>query len=512
MKSIAHKVMLVILDGWGLGKKAACNAVYMAHTPCMDRLCAQFPNAQLRTDGENVGLPDGQMGNSEVGHINLGAGRVVFQDLVSINLAIRNKTFFSNQVLCEAMDQAAVRGCTLHIMGLVSDGGVHSHIDHLTALCTMAQAYPISRVFVHAFTDGRDCDPHSGRSFMATLHEHCQRTGASIASVCGRYYAMDRDNRWDRVAKAYHLLVKGEGTVFPSADAAMAAMYEAGTSDEFITPCVIDNGSENGRIRPGDVVICANFRTDRCREITQVLTQHDNHEFNMHRLDLHYVTMTRYDAAFAGVKVAFEKDNLSETLGETIARRGFSQVRIAETEKYPHVTFFFNGGREEPFPGEQRVMVASPGVATYDQQPEMSAAGVAQAVCKAIAGSEPDFICVNFANADMVGHTGVFSAVVKAVETTDQCLETILAPARALGYDVVVLADHGNADCVVNEDGSPNTAHTTNPVPLVVVSNRVESIADGILADIAPTVLALMGEPVPPVMTGRVLVRFKEGA
>ncbi|MBL7941301.1 MAG: 2,3-bisphosphoglycerate-independent phosphoglycerate mutase [Flavobacteriales bacterium] len=507
MKQASQKTILVILDGWGHGRHDDSNAIFKANTPFMSGLYQRFPNAELRTDGEHVGLPEGQMGNSEVGHMNLGAGRIVYQDLVRINRSIRDGSFYEIETLKEAMRDAASRGVRLHLMGLVSDGGVHSHIDHLKALCTMAKKNDVQHVLVHAFTDGRDCDPHSGKGFIEDLDRHCQTTGAAIATLCGRYYAMDRDKRWERVARAYHLLVNGEGEIFDSPSSAMDSMYARDVTDEFITPCVMRGFEQEGRIRPGDVVICFNFRTDRCREITQVLSQADFHEYNMHAMDLHYVTMTSYDQSFKNVQIAFEKDNLDATLGEIIADAGKTQFRIAETEKYPHVTFFFSGGREETFPGEYRIMVPSPKVATYDLQPEMSAQRVADEACKTIESVAPDFICINFANPDMVGHTGVFKAIVKAVETTDRCLKQLADVAMPKGYAMVVLADHGNADCAVNEDGTPNTSHTTNPVPVVVIANGITSVTNGELADVAPTILTLMGLEIPSQMTGKVLVK-----
>jgi 2,3-bisphosphoglycerate-independent phosphoglycerate mutase len=504
---MSKKVCLIILDGWGIGRNDSSNAIYVAHTPFADHLNKTYPHAQLRTDGENVGLPDGQMGNSEVGHMNIGAGRVVYQDLVKINIAVRDKSFHENEVLKAAIAKAKSTNCKLHFIGLVSDGGVHSHIDHLKALCDMANETGVERTYVHAFTDGRDTDPQSGLGYMTDLENHIAGTNVKVASVIGRYYAMDRDKRWERVSKAYQLLVHGKGNTYPTSTACLEASYAGGITDEFVEPSLIQNGSDvwQAQIEEGDVVICFNYRTDRCREITQALTQQNFPEFGMNTLSLHYVTMTNYDETFKNVHVAYDKDNLVMTLGEVLEQAGKSQIRIAETEKYPHVTFFFSGGREAEFNQERRLMVNSPKVATYDMQPEMSAQGIADSICTAMDENPADFICLNFANPDMVGHTGVFSAIVKAVETTDACLKQVVEKGLSHGYSLIVIADHGNADYVVNEDGTPNTAHTTNPVPVWILDPEVAALHNGKLADVAPTVLKLLGVSQPEIMTGKSL-------
>lgn len=504
---MTKKVGLIILDGWGHGKKDKSNAVFSANTPFTDSLYHRFAHAELRTDGENVGLPEGQMGNSEVGHMNIGAGRVVYQDLVKIHVAIREKQFQQHPVLLAALQHAKANNKQVHFMGLVSDGGVHSHIDHLKALCSMTQEQGLEKVFVHAFTDGRDTDPKSGAAFLTELENHLQHTPARIASVVGRYYAMDRDKRWERVKKAYDLLRYGKGIAVSSALEAIEQSYADDFTDEFIEPHVIvaDN-KPIATLEEGDVVICFNFRTDRCREITQVLTQQEFPEFEMSTIPLYYVTMTKYDDTYKNVHVVYEKDNLTETLGEVLEAAGKTQVRIAETEKYPHVTFFFSGGREQEFKGERRLMVASPKVATYDLKPEMSAPEIAQTIIADLKENQPDFFCLNFANPDMVGHTGVFSAIIKAVETTDQCLQQVIEVGEQLGYSFIVIADHGNADFAINDDGSPNTAHTTNPVPIWVIDEQIKEVKNGKLADVAPSVLKLMGVAQPAAMTGIALV------
>ena len=504
---MTKKVGLIILDGWGHGKKDGSNAIYTANTPFTDSLYQRFAHAELRTDGENVGLPEGQMGNSEVGHMNIGAGRIVYQDLVKIHVAIREKQFQQHPVLVAALQHAKDHQKQVHFMGLVSDGGVHSHLDHLKALCSMTQDFGLENVFVHAFTDGRDTDPKSGAAFITELEHHLQHTPARIASVVGRYFAMDRDKRWERVKKAYDLLCYGKGTPVHSAMEAIEQSYGADITDEFIEPHVIVSDHEPlAVIKEGDVVICFNFRTDRCREITQALTQQDFPDFGMKALSLYYVTMTKYDETYKNVHVVYEKDNLSQTLGEVLEAAGKTQVRIAETEKYPHVTFFFSGGREQEFSGERRLMVASPKVATYDLMPEMSAPGIAQAMVADLQENQPDFFCLNFANPDMVGHTGVFSAIIKAVETTDRCLQEVVEAGEKWGYSFIVIADHGNADFAINEDGSPNTAHTTNPVPIWILDESVQHVANGKLADVAPTVLKMLGVAQPEAMTGHALI------
>ncbi len=502
------KVALIILDGWGHGRKDATDAIYQAHTPFTDSLYHNFAHAELRTDGENVGLPEGQMGNSEVGHTNIGAGRVVYQDLAKINIAAREKTLHSHPQILAAVRYAREHNVRVHLMGLVSDGGVHSHIRHLQALCEAMHQEHLSHVFIHAFTDGRDTDPTSGVGFIDQLEKSIAHTSIRIASVVGRYYAMDRDKRWERIYKAYALLTQGEGNKFTSAIQAVEESYRQNITDEFIEPAVItdDQGNPLTTIQENDVVICFNFRTDRCREITEVLTQRPMPEYHMKPLSLYYVTMARYDDTYKNVHVIYEKDNLTATLGEVLEQYNKSQVRIAETEKYPHVTFFFSGGREKEFVGEKRIMIPSPKVATYDLQPEMSAQGVADAIIQEMKQNLPDFICLNFANPDMVGHTGVFDAIVRAVQKTDQCLQQVVECGRALGYSFIVIADHGNADCAINPDGTPNTAHTTNPVPIWIIDDEVKHMHNGILADVAPTVLHLLNIPMPAEFSGKSLL------
>jgi 2,3-bisphosphoglycerate-independent phosphoglycerate mutase len=508
----AERFILIILDGWGLGRKPAADAIAQANTPCFDRLMREYPHATLTTFGEAVGLPEGQMGNSEVGHLNIGAGRIVYQELARINKSIRERELHKNPTLIKALQEAKAQGRKVHFMGLVSDGGVHSHISHLEALCDIAQEQGLERVFIHAFTDGRDCDPKSGLGFIRQLEEHIRGTNARLASVVGRYYAMDRDKRWERVKLAYDLLALGKGEASKDILATIRQRYDAGETDEFLKPIFADNGDGEpaATIQDGDLLICFNFRTDRPREISIVLTQRDMPEHDMRKLDLRYVTMTRYDDTFEGVDILFTKDDLSQTLGEVIAHAGRSQVRIAETEKYPHVTFFFSGGREAPFEGEKRIMIPSPKVATYDLQPEMSAPGVTEAIVEEMRTNRPDFICLNFANTDMVGHTGVFSAAMKAAETVDACLDQILQTAQAQGYEAIIIADHGNSDFMINEDGTPNTAHSMNPVPCIFVGPEAQNtrLDDGKLADLAPTILGRMGIAIPPVMDGRNLIRL----
>jgi len=497
------------MDGWGLGADKSSDAIQNANVPFVNSLYDRFPNTVLTTCGEAVGLPEGQMGNSEVGHLNLGAGRIVYQELQRINVAIREGMFLSNPVLLEAIEYAKANHKPLHLLGLVSDGGVHSHINHLKALLDVCAARGLQNVFVHAFTDGRDCDPHSGLGFLEDLQQHMNRSVGKIASVIGRYYAMDRDNRWERVKLAYDALVRGTGKQVKDALQAVRSSYQEGVTDEFILPSVVvtDEDLPVATIKGGDAVICFNFRTDRCREITKALTQQDFPSYDMSCMNLHYTTMTEYDATFENVKVVFQNDNLNNTLGHVLEQFGKKQIRIAETEKYPHVTFFFSGGREIPFEGEQRILVASPKVATYDLQPEMSAFEVTSAILPELEKAETDFVCLNYANADMVGHTGVWSAAIKAVETVDQCVSQVVHKALEKGYTVFLTADHGNADYLVNADGSPNTAHTLNPVPLFIIDNTWRGrIQPGKLGDIAPTILKMMGLPVPPEMTGNILV------
>lgn len=501
--------MLIIMDGWGLGKVASSDAIQHAKAPFTRSLYAQYPNTTLVTFGESVGLPEGQMGNSEVGHLNLGAGRVVYQELQRINVAIREGEFAKNQVLLRSVRYAKDNGKPLHLVGLVSDGGVHSHINHLKALVDICHTEGLKDVFIHAFTDGRDCDPKSGLGFMKELQDHLNKTTGRIATVSGRYYAMDRDKRWERVKLAYDALVNGSGAKSTDAVAAIEAAYAQNVTDEFILPTVILDGSQEpiAKIHNDDAVICFNFRTDRCREITEVLTQNDFPEFNMYKLKLNYTTMTTYDHHFKDVNVVFQNDDLKNTLGEVIQDHQLRQIRIAETEKYPHVSFFFSGGREVPFEGEQRIMIPSPKVATYDLQPEMSAFEVTDALLPEIEKESADFICLNFANADMVGHTGVFQAAIKAVETVDSCVEKIVNAALAKDYAIFLLADHGNSDFMINEDGSPNTQHTTNLVPFFVIDREWRgTVRPGKLGDVAPTILTMMKLPIPKEMTGNVLI------
>lgn len=499
---------LIILDGWGIGDKSKSDAIYNAKTPFMDSLQKNYPSATLLTSGENVGLPEGQMGNSEVGHLNIGAGRIVYQELTRINKSIREGDFFQNEELVRAMQTAKDKNVKLHFMGLVSKGGVHSSQEHLYALCKMANDFGLKDVFIHAFTDGRDCDPKSGLAFMNELETRIESTVGKVATVIGRYYAMDRDNRWERVKLAYDVMVNSIGKPFESAKEAIEDAYSNNITDEFIEPCVIqENGKPIAKIEDGDVVVSFNFRTDRPREISTVLTQQDFHEYNMHKLRLEYYTMTSYDANFENVHVIFRKDNLSNTLGEVLSHLDKSQIRIAETEKYPHVTFFFNGGREETFPLESRILVNSPKVATYDLQPEMSAYEVRDKICAAIKNEKPNFFCLNFANPDMVGHTGVYDAIVKAVETIDSCLQSVVETGLEHSFEFLVIADHGNADYALNPDGSPNTAHSLNPVPVVLVTKeRGITLKDGILADVAPTILRRLMIAAPIEMTGESLV------
>lgn len=502
------KLALLILDGWGYGKKDSSDAIYQANTPVFDRLINNYPNATLLTDGENVGLPNGQMGNSEVGHLNIGAGRVVFQDLVKINRAVEDNSIASNPELIKAFDYAKVHHKKVHFIGLVSNGGIHSHLNHLIKLCEAASANGVSESFIHAFTDGRDTDPKSGLGFLNTVESSVSQFGGKIASIIGRYYAMDRDLRWERIKLAYDALVSGTGTQFSSSTEAIETSYKNGVSDEFIKPSIIVDEYQEpiAKINQDDIVICFNYRTDRCREITRALSQEDFIDHDMKKLDLYYVTMTNYDDSFQGVNVLFKKDNLSNTLGECISNAGKSQIRIAETEKYPHVTFFFSGGREEPFFNEKRLMAPSPKVATYDLQPEMSAKEIKSKIITEIETNQPDFICLNFANPDMVGHTGVFNAIKKAVETVDEYTGDIIDCGLKFDYSFLIIADHGNADYAINEDGSPNTAHTTNPVPVILIDTDYKEISSGKLADIAPTILKMMGINIPTEMNGELLV------
>tara|TARA_R110000737_G_scaffold201428_1_gene220799 strand:- start:6003 stop:7526 length:1524 start_codon:yes stop_codon:yes gene_type:complete len=505
---MTNKFGLIILDGWGLGKKDQSDAVYQAKTPFMDSLMASYPNTSLTTFGEAVGLPEGQMGNSEVGHLNIGAGRIVYQELTRINKSIREGDFFKNERLLEAMKLAKEKNRKLHLIGLVSKGGVHSSQEHLYALCDLAEQQGLKNVFIHAFTDGRDCDPKSGQHFFSELEKEIKDKNAKIATIVGRYYAMDRDNRWERISEAYHAMVSRTGAVYDTVDSVFEANYSKNITDEFLPASIINLGEGiNASISEDDVVINFNFRTDRPREITIALTQKAFHEQNMHPLNLHYFSMTMYDENFKNMNVIFNKDNLKNTLGEVFSKLGRTQVRIAETEKYPHVTFFFSGGREKPFEGESRILINSPKVATYDLQPEMSAIEVKDKIVDSINTETPDFICLNFANPDMVGHTGVFSAIIKAVETVDSCLKQVVEAGKEKGYEFLVIADHGNADFAINADGSPNTAHSMNPVPAILVTdNRDLKLHEGILADVAPTILRRMGIAAPIEMDGKSLV------
>ncbi|MDE5730479.1 MAG: 2,3-bisphosphoglycerate-independent phosphoglycerate mutase [Alistipes sp.] len=502
----------MILDGWGIGKGDRGDVIARMQPPYITEMTRRYPHAQLRTDGENVGLPEGQMGNSEVGHLNIGAGRVVYQDLVKINRACKDDSILRNPEVVRAFEYAKSEGVNVHLMGLVSDGGVHSSFDHLLKLTDIAARYGIEHTYVHCFMDGRDTDPYSGKGFIERLERYMteQSTG-TVASIVGRYYAMDRDKRWERVKTAYDLLVEGRGEHSSDMVLAMQKSYDEGVTDEFVKPVVrIDeNGNPVGMIRPNDLVIFFNYRNDRAKELTIALTQEDMPSEGMHTLPLYYCCMTPYDAKFRGLHILFDKENVADTIGEYVSKQGLSQLRIAETEKYAHVTFFLNGGREEEFEGEERILVASPKVATYDLKPEMSAYEVADQLVAALDGQKFDFICLNFANGDMVGHTGVYEAIEKAVAAVDACVGQVVEAARRNGYEVVQIADHGNADNALNADGSANTAHSLNPVPIVVISDRVAAVHDGILADVAPTVLDLMGLARPEAMTGHSLVEYK---
>jgi len=503
------KAILIIMDGWGLGKVASADAIQHAKTPFVSRLYSTYPNNTLITCGEAVGLPEGQMGNSEVGHLNLGAGRIVYQELQRINKAMQDGSFAQNPVWKEAVKTAKANGKAFHLMGLVSDGGVHSHIEHLKSIISICKEEGLTEVYIHAFTDGRDTDPKSGLGFLKSLQEHLDKNVGSIATVSGRYYAMDRDKRWERVKLAYDALINGKGETADNAIKAVENAYAANTTDEFIKPTVIlKEGKEPvASIKEDDVVFCFNFRTDRCREITQVLTQENFPDQDMHTIPLYYVTMTEYDKTYKNVHVVFQNDNLNNTIGEVIANAGLKQIRIAETEKYPHVTFFFSGGREKEFDGEKRIIVHSPKVATYDLQPEMSAYEVTDKLVPEIEAESADFICLNFANADMVGHTGVWDAAIKAVETVDACVKRVVTAALDHGYAVFLTADHGNSDFLINEDGSPNTAHTLNPVPLFVIDKDWKgTVKAGKLGDVAPSILTMMGIEVPKEMTGDILI------
>ena len=497
------KVILMILDGWGKSPDPKVSAIDNANTPFIDSLYNKYPHASLRTDGLNVGLPEGQMGNSEVGHMNLGAGRIVYQDLVKINLAVKNKTLPEEQVLVDAFNYAKANNKNVHFLGLVSDGGVHSHISHLFGLLDAAEDFGLKHTFIHAFTDGRDVDPKSGYGFITELEHHIENTHTKLATITGRYYAMDRDKRWERIKLAYDALVNGIGKHSKNALKSIQESYENDITDEFIKPIImVDNHNKPiTTIKEGDVVIFFNFRTDRGRQLTQVLTQQDFHEQNMHKLNLYYVTMTNYDETFKNINVVFKKDNLDDTLGEVLENKHKKQIRIAETEKYPHVTFFFSGGRETPFKGETRILRNSPKVATYNLKPEMSAYEITEALIPELKKGEVDFVCLNFANGDMVGHTGVMEAAIKACEAVDKCVKEIVTTALENNYTTIIIADHGNCETMINPDGSPNTAHTTNPVPIILVDKDLKNINDGILGDVAPTILELMGIEKPKAMT-----------
>ena len=503
---MAHKALLIILDGWGIGNHSKGDVIFNTPTPYWDYLLNTYPHSQLQASGENVGLPDGQMGNSEVGHLNIGAGRVVYQDLVKINKAIEDGSILNNPQIVEAFDYAKRTGKAMHFMGLTSNGGVHSSLDHLYALIDIAKHKGVSNVYIHCFIDGPDTDPRSGKGFIEELTKKCEGTPAAIASIIGRYYAMDRDKRWDRVKVAYDLLVKGEGAKATDMAAAVQASYDADVTDEFIKP--ISNSAIDGTIKEGDVVIFFNYRNDRAKELTVVLTQHDMPEAGMTTIPgLQYYCMTPYDASFTGVHIIFDKENVSNTLAEYLSKLDKTQLHIAETEKYAHVTFFFNGGREQPFEGEERILVASPKVATYDLKPEMSAYEVKDKLVDAIKSQEYDFIVVNYANGDMVGHTGVYEAIEKAVKAVDACLKDTVEAAKESGYEAIIIADHGNADNAINADGTPNTAHSLNPVPCIYVTdNKDAHVADGRLADVAPTMLSILGEKQPAEMTGKSLI------
>ncbi len=504
---MAKKALLMILDGWGIGSHGKGDVIFNTPTPYMDYLAQNYPVSQLQASGENVGLPDGQMGNSEVGHLNIGAGRIVYQDLVKINRACADGSILKNPEIVSAYEYAKNNGKSVHLMGLTSNGGVHSSLDHLFTLCGIAKIYGIANTYVHCFMDGRDTDPKSGKGFIEQLQAECDKTGCKIASIVGRFYAMDRDKRWERVKEAYDLLVKGEGKQAADMVAAMQESYDEGVTDEFIKP--INNSTVDGTIKEGDVVIFFNYRNDRAKELTIVLTQQDMPEQGMMTVPgLQYYCMTPYDASFTGVHILFPKENVENTLGEYISAKGLKQLHTAETEKYAHVTFFFNGGRETPYEGEERILVASPKVATYDLQPEMSAYEVKDKLVAAIKEDKYDFIVVNFANGDMVGHTGIYGAIEKAVKAVDECVKEVVETAKATGYETIIIADHGNADNAINEDGTPNTAHSLNPVPFIyVTANKVAKVEDGILADVAPSILHIMGLEQPADMTGKNLIQ-----
>jgi 2,3-bisphosphoglycerate-independent phosphoglycerate mutase len=502
------KVILLILDGWGITQDPKVSAIYNAKTPYINSLYMKYPNAELRTDGEHVGLPDGQMGNSEVGHMNLGAGRIVYQNLARINKAVREKTLGQEKVLLNTFDYAKKNNKNVHLLGLVSDGGIHSHINHIKGLLDVAKEKNVDNVFLHAFTDGRDCDPKSGAFFINEIQEHMQKTTGELATITGRYFAMDRDNRWERVKKAYDCLVHGIGVKTTNAVATIKQNYANNITDEFLEPIIITdkNGTPKSSIKQGDVVLFFNYRTDRGRELTNALSQQDFPEYNMKKLELYFTTMTLYDETFTGINVIYNSDNLRNTLGEVLSKAGKKQIRIAETEKYPHVTFFFSGGQETPFEGEKRILRNSPKVATYDLKPEMSAYELRDALCEDLKTGEADFVCLNFANGDMVGHTGIMEAAIKACEAVDICTKDVIETGLANGYTTLLIADHGNCETMMNPDGSPHTSHTTNPVPFILIDAEIKSVKSGVLGDIAPTILELMGVQQPVEMTQKSLL------
>ena len=503
-----RRAILIILDGWGIGNKSKGDVIYQANTPNMDNLTKNYPNSQLFTDGENVGLPNGQMGNSEVGHLNIGAGRIVYQDLVRINKACDSNSIKEKSEIIKAFTYARENNKSIHLIGLVGHGGVHAMSKHLYKLCDITGEYGLKKVYIHALTDGRDTDPRSGLGFVKELQDHLQNSNGVIASLTGRYYTMDRDKRWERIKQGYDLMVHGTGKKSKDVLQAIKESYNEGVTDEFIKPIVIinENNEPLGTIKEGDVVICFNFRTDRLRQITRALTQEDFSDYGMKTMNLHYLTMTRYDDSFKGIGIIFDKENVNMSMGEAISKAGLKQLRIAETEKYAHVTFFFSGGREEVFDNEERILMPSPKVATYDLKPEMSAPKVKDAMVAELRKQKYDFICLNFANCDMVGHTGIYDAIWKAVETVDSCLGEVVNAAKQNEYVPMIIADHGNADNALNEDGTPNTAHSLNPVPCVLVSDRHSRIKSGILADVAPTLLTVMGMEIPKEMEGQCLV------
>ena len=502
------KVILMILDGWGITQDPSVSAIFKAKTPFINSLYNEYPSAELRTDGEHVGLPKGQMGNSEVGHMNLGAGRIVYQNLAKINIALEKGEFSQEKELIKAFEYASEKNKNIHLLGLVSDGGIHSHISHLKGLLDMASDHQLKNVFLHAFTDGRDCDPKSGKSFIGEIQEHMKNTTGELATITGRYYAMDRDNRWERVKMAYDALVHGLGEKSTNAMNSIEKSYQNSVTDEFIKPIIMVDDYEKPKttVKEDDVVIFFNFRTDRGRQLTEVLSQNNKDEFGMHKLPLYFVTLTNYDEKFKNIHVVYNNDHIKNTIGEVLEKENKKQIRIAETEKYPHVTFFFSGGKEEKFVGEKRLLCPSPKVATYDLKPEMSAFEIRDAIIPELQNGEVDFVCLNFANGDMVGHTGVFDAAVKACETVDTCSKDIITAGLENHYTTILIADHGNCETMINPDGSPHTAHTTNPVPMILIDKEIQSINNGILGDIAPTILELMGIDKPEEMNGKSLL------